>query len=97
MIVCMKKITLTIIIKNFFKYTYIRQSLENNLDKIEEKYNLLLAEFVVTEVLLDINKTKEVALKNNFNQIDSFLTFIDKLDTEEKEQIFSYKMGENHA
>ena len=22
------------------KYTYIRQSLENNLDKIEEKYNL---------------------------------------------------------
>ena len=78
------------------KYTYIRQSLENNLDKIEEKYNLLLAEFVITEVLLDINKTKEISLKNNFNQIDSFLEFIKKYSDEEKEKIFSYKMGVNN-
>lgn len=73
------------------KYNFTRQSLEKNLDKIEEKYNYLLAEFVVTEVFLEINKNKE------YNQIDSFLDFINKMPNEEKDKILSYKMGDNNG
>ncbi|MBQ9023989.1 MAG: hypothetical protein IJ105_02065 [Bacilli bacterium] len=79
------------------KYNLTRQSLEKNLDKIEDNYNYLLAEYVVTEVFLEINKTKEITLKNNYNQIDSFLEFINKMSKEEKDKIFSYKMGVNNG
>lgn len=79
------------------KYEYIIANLEENLDKIAEKYSLLFSEFVVTEVLLETNKNKKEFLDNNFKQIDSFFEFIDKFDSDEKEKIFSYKMGVKNA
>ena len=71
------------------KYTYIRDNLEAKMDKIEEKYNLLLAEFVVTENLIQVNTNKESFFKNNYKQIDNFFNYIDKLNDEEKNKIFS--------
>lgn len=79
------------------KYSLIKESLENILDKIEENYNFLHMEFTTTEKLLRQNKNKEISLKNNFEQINSFLEYIDDLSNEDKEKIFSYKMGVNNG
>lgn len=54
-------------------------------------------EKVVTEVLLEINTNKEKSFKNNFNQIYDFLELMNKTTEEEKEKIFSYKMGIQNA
>lgn len=82
--------------KTFYNYISKKNKLDLLMDEIEEKYNMLLIETVVTEVLLDINTNKEVVLKNNYNQIDTFLSFINQLTNEEKNKIFSYKMGVNN-
>ena len=78
-------------------YRCRRESLERNLDLIEDKYNLLLRESVILEILIEINENREQPLKNNFKQIDSFLEFIKPLSEEEKDKIFSYKMGANNG
>ena len=79
------------------KYECIRENLEKMLNKIEQKYDLLTAEYVVTEVLIETNSIKKEFLDNNFKQIDSFFELIDKFDDKEKEKIFSYKMGMKNA
>ena len=78
------------------KYECIRQSLEKNLDIIEQRYEILYLESHFTEELLKKNITKESILKENYNKIEEFLNFVNSLDTEEKERMLSYKIGVNN-
>lgn len=74
-------------------YINVKNKLEKKLDTIEERYNDLCIEKIVTETLLEINTNKEKSLKSNFNQIYDFLEYIEKIPVDEKDKIFSYKMG----
>ena len=78
------------------KYECIRQSLEKNLDIIEQRYEILYLESHFTEELLKQNTAKEPILKENYNKIEEFLNFVNSLDTEEKERMLSYKIGVNN-
>lgn len=75
------------------KYKYIRENIEENLDIIDIKYELILSELSQIEDFFENSLAKEKTFKNNFEQIDSFLNFIKHLDKDEKEKLLSYRIG----